>query len=71
MNTQKNVVAHDLLAQVRGIIIAFKSGGITYEQAKEKTSPLLQQYNTIGTQVAKKYGRKWYSVGFSTLARSL
>ena len=61
----------ELLAEARAIHFAMRNGAITYQQAKERTKPILQRLNAILAKIAKKHNRKPMVVRFHDLGTTL
>lgn len=60
----------DTLATARAIHFAMRNGQITYEEAKERTQPLLEFLNAKVVKIAQKYGVKPRKITFQDLGRS-
>ena len=45
------------------------SGALTYEEAKVQAAPRLEEMNSKGREVAKKYGKKFRPFTFAALMR--
>ena len=56
----------DLLDVIRRDMI---NGILTYEEAKEKAQPIIDEMNEIARGIAKKYGKKHQDFTFSKLMR--
>lgn len=56
----------DLLDVIRRDMI---NGVLTYEEAKEKAQPIIDEMNDLARAVAKKYGKKHQDFTFSKLMR--
>ena len=61
--------AKDAIAQARAIIIAMKSGAISYSQAKEKCKPLFEIADNRGSEIAKRFGKSYSKINFVSFAR--
>lgn len=57
----------ELLAEARAIHFAMRNGILSYQQAKRKTTPLLQQINTHVKLIAIKHRVKPRYVTFQDL----
>lgn len=44
-------------------------GLVDYEQAKKEAQPIIDEMNRLGSEVAKKFGKKFVSFTFSKLMR--
>lgn len=42
------------------------SGAISYDEARERLAPILEEMNVVGREIAKRHKRKFY--GFSPVA---
>lgn len=58
-----------LLMRAKEIASQARVGIISYDEAKELTSPLLEQYNEHARKIARNYGKKWYDLKFTKLLR--
>ena len=56
----------DLLDVIRRDMI---NGVLTYDEAKEKAQPIIDEMNEIARGIAKKYGKKHQDFTFSKLMR--
>lgn len=56
----------DLLDVIRRDMI---NGVLTYDEAKEKAQPIIDEMNAIARGIAKKYGKKHQDFTFSKLMR--
>lgn len=56
----------DLLDVIRRDMI---NGVLTYEEAKEKAQPIIDEMNELARGIAKKYGKKHQDFTFSKLMR--
>lgn len=56
----------DLLDVIRRDMI---NGVLTYEEAKEKAQPIIDEMNDLARGIAKKYGKKHQDFTFSKLMR--
>lgn len=61
----------ELFAEARAIHIAMQHGAITYEEAKVRTYPLLQQINEALKLLAKEFNRKPKRITFFDLGRNI
>lgn len=62
-----NPKINELLAEARAIKFASRFGEISYEEAKRRTGPMLDQINNAGKFIAKKYKRDFKKITFSDL----
>ena len=56
-------------AELELIKYAFMTRQITYEEAKQKAQPIIDEMNIIGKQIAKKYNQRFKPFTFSYLMR--
>ena len=56
----------DLLDVIRRDMM---NGVLTYDEAKEKAQPIIDEMNEIARGIAKKYGKKHQDFTFSKLMR--
>lgn len=56
----------DLLDVIRRDMM---NGVLTYEEAKEKAQPIIDEMNELARGIAKKYGKKHQDFTFSKLMR--
>lgn len=56
----------DLLDVIRRDMI---NGVLTYDEAKEKAQPIIDEMNELARGIAKKYGKKHQDFTFSKLMR--
>ena len=56
----------DLLDVIRRDMM---NGVLTYEEAKEKAQPIIDEMNDLARGIAKKYGKKHQDFTFSKLMR--
>lgn len=56
----------DLLDVIRRDMI---NGVLTYDEAREKAQPIIDEMNEIARGIAKKYGKKHQDFTFSKLMR--
>lgn len=56
----------DLLDVIRRDMM---NGVLTYDEAKEKAQPIIDEMNEIARGIAKKYGKKHQDFTFSKLIR--
>lgn len=59
----------ELLAQIKGVVMAMKMGALSYQKAKELTREDLEEYNRRASVVSRKYGKKWIPLSFTKIAR--
>ena len=63
------MTSQEALAQAKAIAMAARFGQLSYAQAKEKCTPYLTIVNTKGTEIAKKYNKRFRPLSFSNLTR--
>lgn len=61
----------DLLATARAIHFAYQQGAITYQEAKQRSRPLLLRINKSVCAIAKKFKVKPRLITFSDLGRNI
>lgn len=66
-NTTINQRLDEILATARGIKFAMKNGALSYDEAKAKVMPMLEQLNRVGKEIAKKYKVKHKKIKFTDL----
>ena len=71
MNSVRSKNLKDLLAEARAIHYAMQHGAMTYEQAKQKTKPLLLKINDSIKLIAKKYNKRPKYIRFHDLGSHL
>ena len=54
------------IEQIRG---QYLTGQITLDQAKQFVQPLLDDMNSRGAKIAKKFGKKYYKLTFNYVFR--
>lgn len=54
---------------IEGIRRDMMSGVLTYDEAKAKAQPVIDEMNEIGRKIAVKYGKKHQDFTFSKLMR--
>ena len=57
------------LAIAKGLASAARFGQISYEEAKKKAQPYLDKVNAKGSEIAKKFGKRFTPIQFSKLVR--
>lgn len=55
--------------QIANIKRALILGWINYEEAELQAKPVLENINTRGREIAKKYGRKYRDITFAEVMR--
>lgn len=70
-NIDKNINLREVLAEARAIHLAMRHGAMTYEQAKQRTKPLLAIINVRTKQIAKEFNVRAKEIKFSDLNRDL
>ena len=55
--------------QIANIKRALILGWINYEEAELQAKPILENINTRGREIAKKYGRKYREITFTEVMR--
>lgn len=48
---------------------ALDLGWMTYEEAREYVKPTLENINSRGREIAKKYGKKYHEITFNEIMR--
>jgi hypothetical protein len=59
-------LAHKELEKIRS---AFRSSRIEYDEAKRMAEPYLKVLNNEGYKVAQKFGKKHYTITFTSFMR--
>lgn len=54
---------------IDGIRRDLMSGVLTYDEAREKAQPVIDEMNALGRKIAEKYGKKHQDFTFSKLMR--
>lgn len=67
MRSWKDGDLKELLGEARAIHFAMTHGQLSYQEAKSKTSPLLQKINAAVVVIAKKHNKKPKLIQFSDL----
>lgn len=64
-----NMTNVDYRLKLAEIKLLFTTGQITYHQAKEKAQPIIDEMNSKGKEIAKKYNQRFKPFTFSYLMR--
>lgn len=56
----------DIIDEIKGDLMR---GVLTYDEAKEKAQPIIDEMNEVARGIAKKYGKKHQDFIFSKLMR--
>ena len=56
----------DKISEIRGEML---SGKITYDEARIKAQPIIDEMNKIGREISAKYGKKHHDFSFASLMR--
>lgn len=59
----------NLREELLPIKMAFISGEISYEEARNKCQPIIDNFNQKAKEIAKKHGRKFKNLTFTGLFR--
>lgn len=55
--------------KIETIRLNMMRGFITYDEAKQQAQPIIDEMNKRGSEISKKYGRKFKGFTFSALMR--
>lgn len=69
MNNGKEENLRELFSEAKAIYSAMRYGAITYQEAKLKTTPLLNKLNAAAEIIAKKHNVKPKLIRFHDLGR--
>lgn len=70
MNSGRDEDLRELFGQARAIYLVMACGQISYQDAKNRTKPLLQKINKATEVIAKKYHQKPKMITFNDLGRN-
>lgn len=59
--------SHEALAMATAIVNVVKVGGISYEEGKDKCQPYFEIINQRGSEIARKYNRKYKPITYAGL----
>lgn len=69
MNELSQIPAKELLATAKAIAMSCKIGVNSYEKAQKMAEPYLAEFNRKAQEIAKKYNKKFYKIGFTQIVR--
>ena len=59
----------EILERAKMVALRVRTGGLSYEDGRTETEPLLTEYNQRAKKVARKFNRKWYDLTYTKLLR--
>jgi hypothetical protein len=69
MTTMQTIEGWKLQGQIKEIRTLLAQGEITYDKAREKAEPIIEEMNRRGKFIADRFGRKFNKFNFSSLMR--
>lgn len=60
---------HTEVNQLNEVKILLKTGQISYDEARNKATPILSKLNSRGEKIAKEFGRRYSPVTFTGFMR--